>query len=57
MQIVIKETDRLNVILSGFLNYSQPKKNNNTILDLTQLIQDIIILLKNRLFSKERQTI
>ena len=48
MQIVIKETDRLNVILSDFLNYSQPKKNNNTIIDLTQLIQDVIILLKNK---------
>ena len=48
MQIVIKETDRLNVILSDFLNYSQPRKNNNTIIDLTQLIQDVIILLKNK---------
>ncbi|MBT5027562.1 MAG: PAS domain S-box protein [Nitrospinaceae bacterium] len=48
MQIVIKETDRLNAILSDFLNYSQPKKNINTIIDLTQLVQDIIILLKNK---------
>jgi two-component system, NtrC family, sensor histidine kinase PilS len=48
MEIVIKETDRLNAILSDFLNYSQPKKNNNTIIDLTQLIQDVIILLKNK---------
>jgi two-component system, NtrC family, sensor histidine kinase PilS len=48
MEIVIRETDRLNSILSDFLNYSQPKKNNNTIIDLTQLIQDVIILLKNK---------
>ena len=48
MEIVMKETDRLNTILSDFLNYAQPKKNNNTIIDLTQLIQDIITLLKNK---------
>lgn len=48
MEIVMKETDRLNSILSDFLNYSQPKKNNNTIIDLTQLIQDVITLLKNK---------
>ncbi len=47
MNIVIKETDRLNNILSDFLTYSQPKKNTNTIVDLTQLVQDVIILLKN----------
>lgn len=48
MGIVMKETDRLNNILSDFLNYSQPKKNNDTIIDLTQLIQDVITLLKNK---------
>lgn len=48
MEIVMKETDRLNTILSDFLNYTQPKKNDNTIIDLTQLIQDVITLLKNK---------
>jgi two-component system, NtrC family, sensor histidine kinase PilS len=58
MEIVIKETDRLNAILSDFLNYSQPKKNNNTIIDLTQLIQDVIILLKNKEdFSSKKQIV
>ena len=58
MEIVIKETDRLNVILSDFLNYSQPKKSNNTIIDLTQLIQDVIILLKNKEdFSSTKQIV
>ncbi|MEK9627881.1 MAG: ATP-binding protein [Nitrospinota bacterium] len=56
MNIVIKETDRLNTILSDFLTYSQPKKNTNTIVDLTQLIQDVIILLKNsENFSGDKQ--
>ncbi len=48
MEIVMKETDRLNTILSDFLNYTQPKKNDNIIIDLTQLIQDVITLLKNK---------
>ena len=56
MEIVIKETDRLNVILSDFLNYSQPKKNNNTLIDMTQLIEDVITLLKNKDdFSSKKQ--
>lgn len=56
MEIVMKETDRLNTILSDFLNYTQPKKNDNTIIDLTQLIQDVITLLKNKedLSSKKK---
>ena len=58
MEIVIKETDRLNSILSDFLSYSQPSKINNTIIDLTQLIQDVIILLKNKEdFSSKKQII
>lgn len=48
MEIVMKETDRLNNILSDFLNYTQPKKSENTIIDLTQLIQNVITLLKNK---------
>ncbi|MBC8283807.1 MAG: PAS domain S-box protein [Nitrospinae bacterium] len=56
MNIVIKETDRLNSILSDFLTYSQPKKNSNTIVDLTQLVQDVIILLKNNEdFSQDKK--
>ncbi|MFQ5450407.1 MAG: nitrogen regulation protein NR(II) [Nitrospinaceae bacterium] len=47
MEIVIKETDRLNSILSDFLNYSQPKKNRKTLADFTQIVQDVITLIKN----------
>ncbi len=47
MNIVIKETERLNGIVSDFLNYSQPKKTKNTVIDLTQLLEDVILLLKN----------
>ncbi len=54
MDIVLKETDRLNGILTDFLNYSNPKKNRKTLVDLTQLIQDVITLIKNSdRFSEE----
>lgn len=48
MEIVLRETDRLNAILTDFLNYSQPRRNRKTLVDLTQVIQDVIILIKNR---------
>lgn len=47
MEIVIRETARLNSILTDFLNYSQPRKNRKTLVDLTQLIQDVNMLIKN----------
>jgi len=47
MEIVLRETDRLNAILTDFLNYSQPRKNRKTLVDLTQLIQDVTMLIKN----------
>lgn len=47
MEIVIRETDRLNRILTDFLNYSQPRKNRKTLVDLTQLIQDVNMLIKH----------
>jgi two-component system, NtrC family, sensor histidine kinase PilS len=47
MEIVIREADRLNGILTDFLNYSQPRKNRKTLVDLTQLIQDVTLLIKN----------
>lgn len=48
MNIVIKETERLNHIVTGFLNFSQPHNVRNTVVDMTQLLQDIITLMKNR---------
>ena len=47
MDIVLRETDRLNSILTDFLNYSNPKKNRITLVDLTQLVEDVITLIKN----------
>jgi two-component system sensor histidine kinase PilS (NtrC family) len=47
MDIVVRETDRLNFILTDFLNYSQPRNNQTTLIDLTQTIQDVVTLIRN----------
>jgi len=47
MNIVLKETERVNNIVTDFLSYSQPRKSKPTVIDLTQLLEDIIILMKN----------
>jgi two-component system sensor histidine kinase PilS (NtrC family) len=47
MDIVLKETERVNDIVSDFLSYSQPRKSKTTVIDLTQLLQDIVTLMKN----------
>jgi two-component system sensor histidine kinase PilS (NtrC family) len=47
MNIVLKETERVNDIVTDFLSYSQPRKSNPTVIDLTQLLEDIITLMKN----------
>ena len=47
MNIVLKETERVNDIVTDFLSYAQPRKCKSTVIDLTQLLQDIVILMKN----------
>jgi len=47
MNIVLKETERVNDIVTDFLSYAQPRKSKSTVIDLTQLLQDIITLMKN----------
>jgi two-component system sensor histidine kinase PilS (NtrC family) len=47
MNIVLKETERVNDIVGDFLSYSQPRKSKTTVIDLTQLLQDIVTLMKN----------
>ena len=47
MEIVLRETERLNTIVSDFLTYCHPGKSRNTAIDPAKLVQDIITLLKN----------
>ncbi len=47
MEIVLNETERLNEIVSGFLNFSLPRKKNLQEVDLTRLLEDLVLLMKN----------
>ena len=47
MEIVLQETERLNGIVTDFLSFSHPDKNHNKVVDLTQLVRDVITLMKN----------
>ncbi len=47
MDIVIRETDRLNSIVSDFLNYANPRPPKITFVNLTQVLEDVVTLLKN----------
>ncbi len=47
MDIVIRETDRLNSIVSDFLNYANPRLPKVTLINLTQVLEDVVTLLKN----------
>ena len=50
MDIVVRETDRLNAIITDFLEYARPKNTQNDRIILSSVIDETIILLKN---SKE----
>lgn len=47
MEIVLQETERLNGIVTDFLSFSHPDKNQNKVVDLTQLVRDVVTLMKN----------
>lgn len=47
MEIMIRETERLNRIVGDFLNFSHPARNQSTVIDMIQLVQDVITLIKN----------
>jgi two-component system, NtrC family, sensor histidine kinase PilS len=48
VDIVTRESERLNHIVSDFLTYSREKKYEFTTLDLVPLLEDTLILLQNR---------
>jgi len=47
MDIVVRETDRLNEIITDFLEYARPKSAQMTCIALEPLLEETIILLKN----------
>ncbi len=56
MDIVLRETDRLNTIITDFLDYARPKKNVTIEIPLASLIRDTVVLFKNsRMFHESIQ--
>jgi two-component system, NtrC family, sensor histidine kinase PilS len=47
MQIVLRESDRLNRIVSDFLTYARPPKIERTVIELAGLLSETIALLRN----------
>jgi len=47
MDIVVRETDRLNAIITEFLEYARPKTTQTENIELRSLLDETIMLLKN----------
>ncbi len=47
MNIVLRETERLNTIITEFLEYARPKTRKHEIIPLIPLVDETIVLLKN----------
>jgi two-component system sensor histidine kinase PilS (NtrC family) len=47
MQIVLRESDRLNRIVSDFLTYARPPKLERSVIELSGLVSETIALLRN----------
>ena len=47
MQIVLRESDRLNRIVSDFLTYARPPKIERSVIELESLLSETIALLRN----------
>jgi two-component system sensor histidine kinase PilS (NtrC family) len=47
MEIVLRESDRLNRIVSDFLVYARPPRIERTVVDLTAILSETIALLRN----------
>lgn len=47
MSIILRESDRLNSIITNFLNYARPKTGNFTDVDVCEAIRDTMTLLRH----------
>jgi two-component system sensor histidine kinase PilS (NtrC family) len=47
MDIVVRETDRLNIIITEFLEYARPKTSQTDQIELLSILDETIMLLKN----------
>jgi two-component system sensor histidine kinase PilS (NtrC family) len=53
MDIILRESDRLNNIITNFLSYARPKAGNFTDIDLCEAIRDTLTLLRHSPDVKE----
>jgi two-component system sensor histidine kinase PilS (NtrC family) len=47
MDIVLRETERLNLIITDFLDYARPKNSRQERIDLNNLLQETVTLFRN----------
>lgn len=57
MGIILRESDRLNSIITNFLSYAKPKVGNYTEIDLREAISDTVTLLRHSPDLKESHKI
>lgn len=57
MDIVLRETDRLNTIISEFLDYARPKSPHKELVSLSEIAEETVILLKNSPVFREKTVI
>lgn len=57
MGIILRESDRLNSIITNFLSYAKPKVGNYSEIDLRDAIRDTVTLLRHSPDVKETHTI
>jgi two-component system sensor histidine kinase PilS (NtrC family) len=47
MEIVLRESDRLNGIVSDFLTYARPPRSERTVIELSSILSETVALLRN----------
>ncbi|HWR72374.1 MAG TPA: ATP-binding protein [Nitrospirota bacterium] len=57
MDIVLHETDRLNTIISEFLEYARPRNIHKELISLADVIDETVLLLRNSPDFRETMTI
>ncbi len=57
MDIILKESDRLNQIISNFLKYARPRVNNFSDIDVKEAIEDTFTLLRHSPDVKENHVL
>ena len=57
MDIILRESDRLNKIITNFLTYARPRVSNFTETDVREAINDTFMLLKHSPDIKEKHTL